>query len=212
MKHILFSRLLSALLVVCASVMFFACQKEAVEPPAPEALAYKDLTIQDVSGQNSMVVRVHTADPALLHEQDWAKAMQVEALTAAPSEPFDEKGDQAAAPGSSTAEVNFEILSQQMQPGVKALALRFTPQASNERWQWVYTLTTSKDNIKVTANSGCHAVYYYKRPTYSSGFIYMGGWGNRCAFSWTQATSIGSYQMRTQVYYNNGASFTVTTW
>lgn len=213
MKHLLFSRLLSALLVVCASVLFFACQKDAVvDLPAPEARSYKDLTITDASGQNSALLRVHAANAALLEEQDWSKLVQVEALTETPDASFNEPSVQTEAP-SSSAEVEFEIISQQMQPGVKALALHFTPQTGYERWQWVYTVTTSYDYIKVRVNYGCHTVYYYRRPSYYSGFIFMGAFLNRCSSgSWTQASCVPSYQMQAKVYYNNGASFTVTTW
>ncbi len=158
------------------------------------------------------MLRVRTANPALLEEQDWTKSVQVEALTETPGESFNEQGEQAEAPAS-TAEVNFEIISQQMQSGVKALALHFTPQTGNERWQWVYTVTTTYDRIRVKVNYGCHDAYYYRRPYASSGFIFMGWYSYRCsAGSWTQAQSVPSYQMQAKVYYNNGASFTVTTW
>lgn len=212
MKHILFSRLLSALLVVCASTLFFACQKDAVESPAPEALAYKDLNITDASGQNSALIRVSAASAALLEEQDWSKSVRLEAITETPAEAFTETGERTEAPASA-AEVNFEILSQQLQPGVKGLALHFTPQTGNERWQWVYTVTTGYDNIRVRVNYGCHDVYYYRRPNSSSGFIFIAAYFNRCTpNSWTRAWSIPSHQMRAKVYYNSGTSFTVTTW
>lgn len=214
MKNAFLRHLAPATLMVCLSLTWFACQKETIAP-VEETLLHKDVTVRDASGLNTAVIRVSAALPELLEAQDWSKIIEIEALLETPdTKSFNQTPEQTEAPATG-GEVRFEIVSQHLQDGAKGVSLHFNyPSGSAaERWQWVATFTTSYDNIRVTTNSGCHDVYYSKRVYSYSSFVLISAFFNRCnPGSWTYAYCIPSYQMRSQTYYNTGASFTITAW
>ncbi len=204
----------TAAMLTLMSLLWFSCQKESASGSPDPAIYFKDITLY--SGENSVVLRISSSQEDLLDAGNWAETVELETLKTLPADQPSQEQHANNTELPVGAEVGFEIVRQQLKPDVKGIALHFKNPGSagaGDRWQWVNTFTTTYDNVKVTTNYGCHDVYYYKRPYSYSNFALMAAFFNRCTTgSWTYAASVPSYQMRSQTYYNNGTSFTITAW
>ncbi len=214
MKTTITSRLLSALvLTFFAAAMFTSCKKDEITNVEPKPFS-KDIQVSDATGKNTVLVRVTAAQADYLETADWSKALEVKPMFETPTEEFTEKSGEE--PNlENLREINFEILEENLEPGVKGVQLGVSPEKAGvvaDRWNWVYTFTTSYNVIRVTANWGCHDDHYYRKLYSNSAYSWVFSAYNRCAYlSWTQGWSIPSYRMRVKVYYNS-ATFWVNAW
>lgn len=203
----------SALAVAALTALFFSsCQKEEILPPPSEVFS-KEVALTDREGKNEVLVRISSAEAALLDARDWSEALSIEPVFETPAGEFSEPSEQERLE-SGLPEINFEIISEKLEAGAKGVNLHFVSEEGvGSRWAYETNFITTKDNIRVRVNYNCHDVHYYRKIYSYSPWQLRASFYNRCTpNSYTQYSGPGTYQVRAQVLYNSNTSFTVTTW
>ena len=175
MKTFKFSFVTFTCAVAVFAILFFAsCQKEQLQPeiaaPVTEQelpMYSKDVAFTDASGKNTAVVRISTDNASFLEEEDLSKLLRIEPVFELDSEES-HSGQEPNGESEMTAtiSVNFEIISQQLEPGAVALRLVFDQNSNGavqERvpFYLLMTITTTKDHVHVSITTDCAQVFSY---------------------------------------------------
>lgn len=185
---------------ISATLILSSCSKEdeqGLNNTDNQTTFSKEITLQDESGENSIVMRVSSDDPSLVenYSKDNFKITAVpfgkttaEVLNTiydtndeASSEDLENDADVSTV---NAPEVNFETISKNLKDGIKNVAITFShPESNDDRASWKIYTHTSDINIDhvafITRHSVTRRVYVgleYKATSASSWSSIISAW------------------------------------
>ncbi len=209
--------------ITFATLFFASCQKEqfqpeAINPPTEQeqALVSKEVAFTDASGKNTAVIRFSTNDPALFDELDVSTLFSIEPVFEIfEEESHAEAGSEAEGdiPAVKTT-LDFEIISQQLEPGAIALTLVYEPKSNAVVDRVPMTLllsfTTTADHVHVNITADCAGTYFYRKLVPALPFVLFASDPSDCAPVTECGYYLGSYQIQVKVWgYSGITSFNV---